>query len=532
MPNKTIEKTLLVLLLISAFLSTLSPLWDPDSFWHLASGKYIVENKSLIRTEPFAFTREGEETTDLSWLPHLLFYSVYYFFGWKGTEILVSVIALITMLLLVMIARSQTPTLFSPAFYFGLFFTAFGGRFKLRPEGLSLICFAFLVYLLLCYRSDKLKFRWSFFFLFLIWTQVHPSWIYGLVFIPFFIFEKNGLKLNRTSLTDFCFLILLPVIALFINPYGYKPVFFPFISFITMKSDSSFSIVEWQKSPFTFSTAPFILFAGVLTIFAFVGFLRKKETFLPFAIASLQLFFLISWGRYSSFAFIALSPLSFVFFEWLAQKLYKFKTALYLVSPILLLVPSFSIITYQPTKSLLEINYPEAETNFLSSNGISGNVLHTFVAGGFIELRTYPHCKSFMDGRYFDFLTYINEYENARKNIDLFKAFIEKYPFDIAIMPFTKARITDKDSNSKRNAQALFLPNHTWAPVFYGPYGAVFLKRLPKHQKVIDEYEYKILFPYDKEYIKKTTANDKSKADLLEKELKRAWETGAKFLKE
>ncbi len=528
MNQKLFEKILIGLLLLGAFLSTLSPLWDPDSFWHLAFGRYIVENKSLPKTEPFAFLKEGQKITDLSWLPHLLFYLFYKYSGWQGSEILVSLIALITMIVLIRIVRSQNLTLLSLTFYFCLFFNAFGGRFKLRPEGISLLLFALLVYFLMNYRKEAVIFLPAYYFLFILWAQVHPSWIYGLVLIPFFILDKTKFKFAKEFFKDCFMLLFLPFVILFVNPYGYKLVLFPFSSFLTMKSDASFSIAEWQKSPWTLSTAPFISFVFLVVLFTLILFLKKKETFLPFAISLVQFIFLLSWVRYSSFAFIALTPFACFLFEWLLKKLNKFNKIFAAIAVLLSTVPLLSIATYQPTESLLEINYPEKEANFLLTNGISGNILHTFVAGGFIEFKTYPYCKSFMDGRYFDFENRIKEYEEARKDIAKFNLFSEKYPFEIVVMPYTKAKVRE-DSGLWRNAQAYLFPDERWSPVFYGPYGVVFLKRLPKYEKIIEKYEYKILFPDDNEYIKILIAGDLNKKEVLEKEIKRALETEAGF---
>jgi hypothetical protein len=526
------EKYLLILLILSAFLTTLSPIWDPDCFWHLAFGKYIFENKTLVKTEPFSFVREGEETTDLSWLPHTLFYRIYKNFGYLGCEIFVSFLAVLTIIVLILLSKNLNKTMLPLVFYFSIFFTAFGGRFKLRPEGVTLVLFAFLIYLLTLYRENKLKYSISFFFLFLLWTQIHPSWIYGLILIPLYLFEKHLFSFGKLFFKDLFLIFILPIFSLFLNPYGYKPILFPFASFLTMKSDSSFSIAEWQKSPFTLSTAPFIIFSFACVVFALYNFLKKKETFLPFIVSLVQLLFLLLWVRYSSFAFIGLTFVATKMIESIIEKVSKLKKILIYLSFVLVVSPMFTIFRYQPTKEILYINYPEAETNFLISEKIYGNIEHTFVAGGFVEFKTYPYSKSFIDGRYFDFEKEIKEFSKAKENLEIFQKFLEKYPFEIAIMPYTKAKINIKNNEAPRNAQAILLPKENWAPIFYGPYGTIFLKRLPKYSKFIEKYEYKILFPYDKEFIFNLVKKGEAKEEDLKKEVEKAFKTEAKFLRE
>ncbi|HQO20940.1 MAG TPA: hypothetical protein PLA03_11345 [Acidobacteriota bacterium] len=532
MDDRRFEKLLLILLAVAAFLAALSPVWDPDSFWHLAFGRFIFETGSLPHNEPFAFTREGMPLTDLSWLPHLIFFAAYKAFGFPGTEILVSLAAASTLLVMTAAARTAGTKIFSLAVYFSLFFNAFTARFKLRPEALSLLCFAVLVSLLIKYRKDKDSPRWSFFLLFLAWTQVHPSWIYGAVLIPVFVLERHW-NIFRTGFgRDLIWMGALPAAALFLNPYGYKPVLFPFSSFITMKAAGESEISEWRGSPFTFSTAPFLLLAFAVCVYALARLLKKKDTALPFIVSLIQFLFLVSWVRYSSFAFIALAPFACVMFGEALEKLRVSRKLIRSAAVILLLLPVLSVVNYTPTRLIIELNYPEKETAFLLSKGIGGNILHTYVAGGFIEFRTYPENKSYADGRYFDFLPQIREYEDAKMDIKRFRDFSLHHLFDIAVIPYSKAVVSTPGTGLKRNAQALMLPRESWAPVFYGPYGTVFLKRNAANAAHIDQFEFKVLFPYDKGFSRREVHSGRADRKSLESELKRAAETGAGFLAE
>ncbi len=530
MGERKIKVIIILLLIVASFISTLAPVWDPDCFWHLAFGRYIFENRSLVEKEPFSFIREGEETVDLSWFPHLLFYSTYKYFGFRGCEILVSLFSILAMIFIILTIQEMELSLTSLSLYFTLFFTAFIGRFKLRPEGVSLICFSALIYLLMKYRKDGLKSKYPFILLFFIWTQIHPSWIYGLILIPIFIFEKQNWLLKKILFKDWFFLFLAPIFSLFFNPYFYKPVIFPFNSFLVMRGDSSFRIAEWGASPFNLSTIPFLLISVITLLFTLYQFFKKKETILPLLISGIQTIFLFLWVRYSSFAFIALAPYATKLFEEIISKIPKFQKAITVITLLLFILPFISIFQYRPTERILKVNYPEEEVKFLLKNKISGNIHHTFVAGGFIEFATYPYSKSFIDGRYFDFEKTIKEYESANKDITKYKNILKKYPFEIAIVPYSEAKVLDPKSAIKRNAEALIFEKEEWAPIFYGPYGTVFVKREEKYYDKIEKFEFKILFPYDEENIKRETFLNAFLKEELKKEIERARKTGARFL--
>jgi hypothetical protein len=58
--------------------------YDPDVFWHLATGRYIVEHHAIPRVDPFSFTVLGEPWRTIDWLAELALYGAYAAFGYPG----------------------------------------------------------------------------------------------------------------------------------------------------------------------------------------------------------------------------------------------------------------------------------------------------------------------------------------------------------------------------------------------------------------------------------------------------------------
>ncbi|NMC00364.1 MAG: hypothetical protein GYA35_08815, partial [Thermoanaerobaculaceae bacterium] len=207
---------------------------------------------------------------------------------------------------------------------------------------------------------------------------------------------------------------------------------------------------------------------------------------------------------------------------------------IYSFSVFLLFLPYFWSITYEPYEKWVVRKFPAKECLFIKDNRIEGNLLHKYEDGGFLENSLYPSCKVYFDGRYFDFLPFYKEYVDAiRGGVKSFLAFSEKYPFEIAVLPYSFIpNYKDPENGLKRSGFIFIFPKKKWAPVFYGPYGAVFLKRTPKNEKVIEKYEYKILFPYDKDFISLSIRKGEIKEEVLKEEIERAFKTDAKFLRE
>ena len=66
---------------------------DPDLWWHLRTGQWIVETGHIPRSDPFSFTRAGHVWVSHEWLSEVVFYEL-----WKhgGAAALIVFSAIIT----------------------------------------------------------------------------------------------------------------------------------------------------------------------------------------------------------------------------------------------------------------------------------------------------------------------------------------------------------------------------------------------------------------------------------------------------
>src|SRR5260370_20136765 len=72
---------------------TARPATDPDLWWHLRTGQWIVEPGHVPHSDPFSFTRAGEPWVSHEWLSEVLFYEL-----WKhgGAAALIVFSAIVT----------------------------------------------------------------------------------------------------------------------------------------------------------------------------------------------------------------------------------------------------------------------------------------------------------------------------------------------------------------------------------------------------------------------------------------------------
>src|SRR5580704_3882588 len=74
----------LTVLFLGLFAMAARNVTDPDVWWHLKTGQYIAEHKSVPHTDPFSFTRAGEPWVAHEWLTEILLYELERTTGFGG----------------------------------------------------------------------------------------------------------------------------------------------------------------------------------------------------------------------------------------------------------------------------------------------------------------------------------------------------------------------------------------------------------------------------------------------------------------
>jgi hypothetical protein len=123
------------ILLIAIFTMTVREISDPDFWWHLRAGQYMVENATIPHTDPFSFTAQGQEWITHEWLSEVFMFGIYRVGGFALLTILFS--GIITLAFVLTYARSEgRPYLAGFALLLGALATA--PTWGVRPQMLSL----------------------------------------------------------------------------------------------------------------------------------------------------------------------------------------------------------------------------------------------------------------------------------------------------------------------------------------------------------------------------------------------------------
>ncbi|MEW6570589.1 MAG: hypothetical protein AB1390_05385 [Nitrospirota bacterium] len=436
-------------------------IWDPDFWWHLKTGEYIYQTKSLPEKDPFAFTSLPKDPINPEskrikfiltqyWVAQVLFYAVYKVFNFQGIIYMRAAILTLLMLLLYAGIRRERVgfltsfLLLAPAV---LIFYNFTGE---RPQLFSFL-FSFLtVYLLEGYRKatlerdntsmgrkeqgisvlrSEIRYILPIPVLMILWANMHGGFILGIAIIAGYMcaenvkyfLKKTGPALPLRSLKYLIVFGFLSIFSSLINPNGYNVI--PLLIEIN-KSLYMKTIVE-AKSPLVFLQFGYytqelftFLFLLIFTFLLFLINVKKLDItdimlFVAFAAMSLSAARVIPFFTPISILMIAryggktLGSLSqkqwFVFLDKMIKKPFSGKKSSRwnILVPVLLSI--FIVIVLNNNnffhEGVRKGRYPDGAVRFLKENKISGNMFNPYLWGGYLIWALYPDYKVFIDGR-------------------------------------------------------------------------------------------------------------------------------------
>src|ERR1044072_6701147 len=83
---------LIFIVLVVIFVTALQPITDPDFWWHLKTGEYIIQNHAIPHADVFSSTRLGSEWITHEWLSEVVMYGVFRVAGFAGLMILFAIL--------------------------------------------------------------------------------------------------------------------------------------------------------------------------------------------------------------------------------------------------------------------------------------------------------------------------------------------------------------------------------------------------------------------------------------------------------
>jgi hypothetical protein len=154
---------------------------DPDIWWHLQTGKWIVEHGTLPATDPFSVYGEGKPWVAYSWLFEVGMFGVVSVFGESGIILYTLVVVWLIMLVLHRIIATRCHNFVVVS---GLLVTSvvcLTKMFTPRPWLLTILFCSLTLQVVLSLREGKTsRWFWCLPLFYVLWANIHIQFIYGL----------------------------------------------------------------------------------------------------------------------------------------------------------------------------------------------------------------------------------------------------------------------------------------------------------------------------------------------------------------
>lgn len=450
--------TMVMIGIIYIFSLYRSDMNDPDIWWHMHNAQYLFQQHAFPRHDMYSFTVAGHPWVNTEWLSEVPYYLAYRALGLVGIKSLMfAVLSTILLLLLLLCYRESRNFKASVAV---CYYATFLATVSFGPRTV-LFGYLYLVVLLLIlqrFRERGAAPLWTIPPLFCLWANTHGSWSLGL--IVFFLFGISGLisgswarvdavKWTPAQLKKLVVTAIATVAALFVNPFGWRLVYYPFDLAFKQKLNIS-HVQEWVSVDFHDLRGKMVL---ILIIGLLLGaWFRNRRWYLGEVL-------ILLFGLYSGLTYIRfLVLLGIVAAPVLAKTLdffppYRPEDETPRVNTVVLLGMMGFMIFFWPReakiKKSIEETYPAGAVTYLKAHPPQGNVLNFYLWGGYLGFHD-PAFKDFIDSR-----VDIFEYEGVLKDyLDLLGADTQQHRPDAIFDKYHIRYVLFPPSDSKNPLHA------------------------------------------------------------------------------
>ena len=246
---------------------------DPDTYWHIAAGRWMIEHRMVPDRDPFSYTFQGAPWVPHEWLAELVLAVAHGGAGWGGV-IGVTALAMAASLGLLtwFLSRSLAPRYALVLAMMALFVAS--PHLLARPHVFAMpAMIAWVGGLALQQEKSGLP-PWALLPVMVLWANLHGGYSLGLVMAGLFALEAvlaaEAADRLRVAISWAGFL-LLSVGAALLTPNGVEGLFFP-VHLLGMKASLA-AISEWRSPDFQrFQPIEFWLLG--LLLMAFISGLR------------------------------------------------------------------------------------------------------------------------------------------------------------------------------------------------------------------------------------------------------------------
>jgi len=415
---------------------------EPDIWWHLRYARDLVQLHTFSSVDTYSYTAAGSYRPNYEWLSEVPYYLGYRAAGLHGIlavyfGVLVLIYAGVYYLSCSAGADCKDATL---ATLLGVFL----GVVSIGPRTLLFGWLSMVALLLVLDRFRRArKGLWMLPPLFALWINLHPSWAFGMVVLCLTIASGliegewglvEAVKWDRAALRKLLTALGVSIVALFLNPFGWRLVLYPFDFLFRQQSNTQF-VEEWQGVDFSTANGKLALFV-LLGLVALNLLVRRRWRLDETLLMAFALWAALSHTRFLFFAGLIFPPI-------LAPRINLFppydpELDKPVLNGIIMAAVVLGLWHFFPSNAELqkrvEEDYPKAALEYMQHEQMRGRLFNPYSWGGYMEWNT-PQFKPFIDSRA-DIFVYNGVLDDVKKvnGLEDPLAVLDKYRIDYVLI--------------------------------------------------------------------------------------------------
>jgi len=405
----TVERMLLLFWILGFAIWAIQPITDPDTPWHIATGRYILTHHYVPITDPFSWTMQGKPWVTQEWLFEVVLAWLVDHLQYTGAWILLTLAHTATVLVLYRTAvRASGGNRVASAL------AAIVGTLPavifwiIRPQITSYLMFAVFLWILQLVREGRFRVLWLVPPLMLVWANLHGSSSIGIMmlvlevllsFLPSFG-RFSGLRLPKGARLRLLLAAVAGGVAGLLNPNAYKAYTYASLSSNSLMTDN---ILEWHSPNFHTDYFKYGILSFLIVVFLLLLASQRKVPLRETLYFGGSFAVMLIYQRFVPYVAIAASPLVAVLFADFGRVLMKPSrlmrgfNALIMATVLVYFgmnVPQLrgNLSSHWDTSS-----YPVNAVNYMEKNDLlRGKLFNAYGWGGYLIYRGIP---TFVDGR-------------------------------------------------------------------------------------------------------------------------------------
>lgn len=431
---------LVFVFMVTIFTLAARQIIDPDFWWHLKTGQYLVQTGSIPRADIFSSVFFGKEWITHEWLSEVFIYLVYRSFGYGGLIVAFSLILTGGFAIAYRRSAKRAGHVYVAGTAVLLGALAAGPTWGVRPQVFSFLFASIFLVLLENFQADpQRRSIWWLVPLMALWVNMHAGFAVGIVLVLIVIvgmaldavlirgFQISDLRSeisNRPEsfstlwrrLRPLALVLVGCIVAVLFNPSGVRMYSYPFE---TLTSQAMMKFIEEWRTPNFHELMFQPLALLVLAVVSALALSRKRIGFVQLMLLVSTGWAMLRSGRNAPFFVLVAVPLlaehgwdwltSQPWGQWLtkpekrsvgadARVKVALNVLLLVVAPLTLaFVRVQRTVANQPPVEAQK--FPAAAVEFMRVHRPAQPIYNEYHWGGYLIWKLYPDYRVFIDGR-------------------------------------------------------------------------------------------------------------------------------------